>query len=170
MRTYISVTVARTPYSHGYSHASFGRVRVENGGGGGPTGRDHAQSAAGPGGSGGGDTPPPFGGEIGCRRGRMTSPRQNDARRSRRLTAGLTARQLAPRPRAAAAMPYAPAPPAPRFAGASGKPRVTCTWRRPATVAGAPSGYTSLSPRPRYFLRIVTASSRAAPHRARRAE
>ena len=49
-----------------------------------------------------------------------------------------TARQLAPRPRAAAAMPYAPAPPAPRFAGAYGEPRVTCTWRGPATAAGAP--------------------------------
>ena len=55
-------------------------MRVENGGGGGPTGRDHAQSAAGPGGSGGGDTPPPFGGEVGCRRGRMTSPRQSYTR------------------------------------------------------------------------------------------
>ena len=70
----------------------------------------------------------------------MTSPRRNDARRSRRPAAGLTAQQLAPRPRAAAATPYAPGPPAPRSAGASGEPRVTCTWRRPAAAAGAPTG------------------------------
>ena len=42
--------------------------------------------------------------------------------------------------RAAAATPYAPGPPAPRSAGASCEPRVTCTWRRPAAAARAPTG------------------------------
>ena len=72
MRTYIRVTVARTPYTHGYLHAlPLAECGSENGGGGRPTGREHDHSTTGPGGAGAGGTPPPFWGEIGCGRGRV---------------------------------------------------------------------------------------------------
>ena len=96
----------------------------------------------------------------------MTSPRRNDARRSRRPAAGLTAQQLAPRPRAAAArrrtLPARRlrAPLGPLVSRATPRRDVDLPLPRECLVA-------ILHSRRARATFYVTVTSRAAPHRKR---